>query len=62
MKIRFSIALIIVAVTPLVRAHAAKPNYDSLFANVNGVRIHYYWLMEEKPAEISAALKDFFSN
>jgi pimeloyl-ACP methyl ester carboxylesterase len=77
MKIIFSAALIIVAVTPLIRAQevqsrlspseinalanlnagagtwgangiqtgtpsvAARPNYDSLFANVNGVRIHY---------------------
>ena len=38
MKILFTTVLIIVALTISV---AAKPNYDSLFANVNGVRIHY---------------------
>ena len=41
MKILFSIALIVAALTSLGRAQDAKANYDSLFANVNGARIHY---------------------
>ena len=38
MKILFTTALIIAAIAASV---AAQPKYDSLFANVNGVRIHY---------------------
>src|SRR5215467_6837701 len=40
MKTLFRTALIIVAVA-LAPSVAARPTYDSLFANVNGVRIHY---------------------
>ena len=40
MKTLFRTALIIVAIA-LASSVAARPNYDSHFANVNGVRIHY---------------------
>ena len=58
MKMIVAVIILLFAVSAVI---TQKPNYESKFADVNGVLIHTgHWLMEQRPQETSDTLMAFF--